>query len=110
MPGTLVHLNAMVQCPHQAPAMLIPSAPRVFVSMQPVATTSDRYAIAGCIFMQGPKASPCLSITWLVPALRVTSNNKPLVLFDSKGLCNGPGEVPQGAPLVKVTQQRVKAI
>ena len=36
MPGFLLHVNALVQCTHAAPATIIPSQPRVLVSGQPV--------------------------------------------------------------------------
>lgn len=60
MPGVLLHVGAVVQCTHQAPAATAPTQPRVLVSGQPVATTVNLYTVAGCPFtLPGPKPSPC---------------------------------------------------
>lgn len=108
MPGELVHVGALIQCPHQAPAQVVPTNARVKVSGQPVALQSDQCMIAGCPFFTGPNPSPCLTVTWLVPAVRVKVMGQPVLLKDSTGLCQNPAQVPQGPPQIKVTQVRVK--
>jgi hypothetical protein len=109
MSGYILHLGAVVQCPHQAPAQVSPSNSQVKVSQQAVAVMSDQYQIAGCPFVIGPKSSPCLTIQWVKAASRVKVNGQPVLISDSKGLCLSPEQAPQGTPTITSTQTRVKA-
>jgi hypothetical protein len=95
-------------CPHGGQVNTITTNTRVLVGGQPVATMSDTYPIAGCTFtVPGPKPQPCVQVQWLVPATRVMVNGQPAVLQTSTGLCKSGEQIPQGAPLVTVTQTRV---
>jgi hypothetical protein len=109
MPGFLLHVGATLMCPHGAPAQIISSNARVFVSNQPVATFNDVTLIAGCPFtVPPPKPQPCIKVQWLVPAARVLINGQPALFQTSTGLCQSPEQIPQGAPIISVTQPRVK--
>lgn len=110
MPGELAHVNALIQCPHFAPAQVITTNVRVKVSGQYVALQSDQCTIAGCTFAPGGAASPCVTTQWLVAAVRVKVMGQPVLLKDSSGLCQNPAQAPQGAPQIKVTQPRVKGM
>jgi uncharacterized Zn-binding protein involved in type VI secretion len=108
MPGPLVHLGATIFCPHGGPVNIIPTNTRVLVSGQPVATLGDTYLVAGCAFtIPGPKPQPCVRVQWLVPATRVFVNGQPAILQTSAGLCLSAEQIPQGPPVVAVTQPRV---
>jgi hypothetical protein len=108
MPGELVHVNALIQCPHVAPGQVTTTNTRVKVSGQFVALQNDQVAITGCPFTTGSNPSPCVLVKWLVPATRVKVMGQPVLLKDSKGLCQNPAQAPQGAPQIKVTQPRAK--
>lgn len=86
---------------------------RVLVSGQPVATVADSYVVAGCPFQVptpgGPKPQPCVTVQWLVPAVRVAVNGQPVITRASTGLCFSVEQIPQGPPTVVATQPRVVA-
>ena len=109
MPGFLVHVGATAICPHGGQVTVIPTSPRVLAGGQPVATLADTYLIAGCAFTVPPgKPQPCLTVRWLVPAVRVLVGGQPAILQDSAGLCLSPEQVPQGPPSVIVSQVRAR--
>jgi hypothetical protein len=107
MPGFLLHVGALVQCSHAAPVSAISSNTRVLVNGLPVVTISDTFLVAGCPFIVALVPQPCVRVQWLVPASRVLVNGQPALLQTSTGLCLGPTQAPQGAPIVSVVQTRV---
>lgn len=110
MPGFLYHVGATAICPHGGQVSVVPSSPRVLVGGQPVATMADTYPIAGCAFtLPSGKPQPCVTVRWLVPAVRVRVGGQPAILQSSTGLCQSAEQIPQGPPSVVVTQLRVRA-
>jgi len=108
VPGFLFHVGATAICPHGGQVTVIPTSPRVLVSGQPVATMADVCLVAGCAFTIPPgKPQPCVKVQWLVPATRVFVNGQPVILQTSTGLCQSAEQIPQGPPVVIVTQPRV---
>lgn len=114
MPGVLLHVGAVVQCPHMAPVTTPPIQTRVLVMGQPVATSANQFMIAGCVFtLPGPKPSPCLQAKWMQPATRILINGVPPILQTppgpgtGAGLCLSPEQIPQGPPVVSAMQIRV---
>ncbi len=115
MPGFLLHVGAVVQCTHFAPASCISSNTRVLVNGMPVATSSDNWLVTGCPFtVPGPKPQPCVRIQWLMPATRILINGQPPILQASPGtgagVCLSPEQITQGPPTVSVMQARVMGI
>ncbi|HUP43070.1 MAG TPA: hypothetical protein VM599_07665 [Thermoanaerobaculia bacterium] len=109
MPGFLYHVGATAICPHGGQVSVVPSSPRVLLGGQPVATMGDTYPIAGCAFTVPPgKPQPCVTVRWLVPAVRVRVGRQPAILQSSTGLCQSAEQIPQGPPSVVVTQIRVR--
>ena len=113
MPGTLIQVGSQIICPHGGQATGIPSSPRVLAGGQPVHTMPDTFTIAACPFQvpvgAGTKPQPCITIKWLVPAMRVMIGGSPALVSTSSGLCQSPEQIPQGAPSVLVTQVRASA-
>jgi hypothetical protein len=109
MPGPLYHAGAAAICPHGGQVTVVPSAPRVLASGQPVATLSDVTLVAGCVFMVGPKPQPCIRVQWIVPAARVLVNGQPALTQTSVGLCLSAEGIPGGPPQILMTQPRVVA-
>lgn len=108
MPGMLFHVGATAICPHGGQISTISTNTRVLVSKQQVATFADTFLVAGCAFTVPPKPQPCVKVQWLVPAIRVFVSKNPVILSASSGLCQSAEQIPQGAPIVTVTQVRVK--
>jgi hypothetical protein len=98
MPGYLLHVGAVVVCPHSG--LATPTVPntRVTVSGMPTVIQLTPYTVANC--QGGPT---CTSAQWVRGASRVFSNGVPLLLSDSQAAC-----APSSAPLtVTLTQTRV---
>lgn len=111
MPGFLYHVGAQAQCPHLGQATTVSKNVRVMVSGMAVATLADTTTVAACPFATPePKPSPCVTVKWTVAATRVQINGQPALLSTSTGVCQNPLQVPQGPPLITVTQTRVSAM
>lgn len=112
MPGHLLHVGATVQCPHGGQASIVSANQRVKVGGTAVAIVNDTTTVAGCPFQvpigTGTKPQPCVKVQWLVPATRVKVMGQPVLLKDSKGLCQSAEQIPQGSPNAAMTQIRVK--
>jgi hypothetical protein len=110
--GFLIHVGMTALCPHGGQVAVIPSNTRVRVGGQFAATASDTFTIAGCPFQvpigTGTKPQPCVTLQWIVPAVRVRISGQPAVLATSTGLCQSAEQIPQGPPNIAVTQIRVK--
>lgn len=106
----LLEQTAVILCPHGGVAELHTSSQRVRISGSPVLTVSDVCTIAGCPFVvpSPMMPRPCVSIRWTSSATRVRCGGKPVVLDDSKGLCQSAEQIPQGPPQVTSTQTRVR--
>lgn len=114
MPGYLLPIGAVVQCTHAAPATATPSAPRVFVSGQPVATVASVWSVTGCQFQVPAGATtvpqPCLRVQWTMPSGRILVGGSAALLQPglgtSAGACLDAEQAPQGAPVVNQMQLR----
>lgn len=101
MPGTLVHLGAVVLCSHGGQAIPATTNPRVLVSGQPVATLASVYTVAGCAMPPPPAGNgPCVTAQFVTGATRVQAGGVPVLLLDSQAIC-----VPTATPLIITTTQ-----
>lgn len=113
MPGPVLHVGAVISCPHMGPVTPQSSNVRVQVSGMPVVTIADVFPVAGCPFQipvgAGTKPQPCVRIQWTVPAARVQVNGTPVLLQLSTGIALSVEQIPQGPPLISGVQPRVIA-
>jgi hypothetical protein len=108
MPGFLLHQGATILCSHAGQAQPTMANPRVAVSGMPTVFLSAPYVVAGCALPPPPAANgPCVTATYLVGSVRVTSVGQPLLVLSSESIC-----APTGTPLLPAvsTQTRVTAI
>jgi hypothetical protein len=106
MPGFLLHVGATVLCAHGGQAQPTAPNPRVIVSGQPIVTQAAPYSVAGCPFVAGTVASPCVTAQWTVAATRVLASGMPVLLQTSQAVC-----APNGTPVtIVMTQTRVSAL
>jgi len=106
MPGFMLHVGAVILCPHAGNATPLAPSPRVLVSGQPVVTVASPYAIAGCTFpAMSSGAPPCVTAQFTTPAARVQVLGQPVLVQSSQATT-----VPNGTPvIITVTQVRASA-
>jgi hypothetical protein len=114
MGSSLLHVGAVVQCPHVGQVNATTKNRQVKVGGQFVVTIQDTFTIAGCPF-QVPagvttKPQPCVKVQWIKSATRVRVKGKFVLLQDSQGICQSAEQIPQGPPSVKTVQIRVKGV
>ena len=71
MPSAILQMGCTIQCPHGGQATAVPSNTKVKVDGAFALLPSDTFTIAGCSFMIGTVASPCMTIQWLGEATKV---------------------------------------
>jgi hypothetical protein len=105
MPAPILHVGATVLCLHGGQAeALVPSA-RVTVSGMPITTIAGPYAVAGCPFVPPAGNGPCVMASWVVGAVRVTSEGVPVTIMTGTAICS-----PTATPLLVLeAQPRVMA-
>ncbi|QGN50791.1 hypothetical protein GKC29_15485 [Micromonospora sp. WMMC415] len=94
-------------CPHGGSASFTASQDRVLADGAPVLVLSDSTTITGCPFMVGNVASPCTTVRWQSPAVRVTAGD-PVLLDTSVGLCLSAASAPQGTLQIRTNQSKVE--
>lgn len=107
MTGYLLTSATQATCPHGGQVSFAPTQTSVTAAGAPVLLASDQATIAGCPFVVGPVASPCLTVQWLAPSTRVMVSGSPVLLSTSVGLCLSPAAAPQGPALLSSYQMRV---
>jgi len=109
VPGFVLTTATVASCPHGGQVSFVPSQSSVLADSSPALLVSDQAMIAGCPFVVGPVASPCLTIQWSMPATRVQVTGTPVLLTTSLGLCLNPASAPQGPALISSCQSKVQA-
>jgi hypothetical protein len=111
MPGPLLHLAAVMACPHASGQVkAVTTNTRVLATGSPVLTVADTFTIAGCAFTVPPsKPQPCMRVQWSAPATRVFVNGTPALLQTSIGICLSADSIPAGPPTISVNQTRAVA-
>ena len=116
MGSEILHAGASGACPHSSGQLSISAAgaARVKVSGNAVVTASDNFSISSCQFQvpvgAGTKPQPCVSVTWTVPATRVKTGGKAVLLKSSasSAICQSADQIPAGPPSIKSTQTKAK--
>jgi hypothetical protein len=117
MPGRLLHVGAVVQCFHGAPATIAASQTKVQVGGQPVATTDSQITVSACPFVvpvpppPATKPQPCVTIKWQMTTGKVLVGGKKALLGPAPGtgaaICLSAEQISQGAPTISQMQQPV---
>jgi hypothetical protein len=117
MSGQLLHVGAVVQCPHLVPATIAASQTKVLVGGQPIATTSSRISIANCPFKipvpppPATKPQPCVDVKWQLTAQKVLVGGKQALLGPAPGSgdasCLTVERIDQGKPIIAQMQRLV---
>lgn len=114
MADPILHLGAVITCPHAGQASPVTTNTRVLVNGLPALLASDDFPIAGCLYEvptpSGIKPQPCTGILWTTPATRVLVNGQPVLVATSRGECRSAEQIPQGPPMPIGVQPRVVAL
>jgi hypothetical protein len=110
MPGFLLHVKQLTQCPHSGQITTTTTNTRVLMNGLAVATMSDVSTVAGCTFTVGQKVQPCIKVVWTGPSTKVFVNGQPVLLASSQATCQPAEQVPQGQPVQLALQQKVSGI
>lgn len=106
----LFHVGASAICPHAGMVNTISTNTRVLVSSMQVATMSDTFLVAGCIFNINGMPHPCVTLQFLVPATRVKVMGQPVILQTSASVAKAADQAPQGPASMLVVQPRVQGL
>jgi hypothetical protein len=98
---------SQLSCPHQGSVSIICANTRAKANGEFIVRAGDTFSIAGCPFAIGPTPHPCLTVRWIVPALRNDAAGDDVLTQDSVGLCLAADQAPQGTVLVQSMQARV---
>jgi hypothetical protein len=109
MPGYVITAATVAMCPHGGQVTFVPSQANLLADSSPAILVTDQALIVGCPFNVSGAPSPCLTIQWLLPAVRAAVHGAPVLLNTSVGLCFSPAAAPQGTVLFTSVQARVQA-
>lgn len=105
--GQLLNTSSVMMCPHGGQVTAVSSNARAKAGGSFILRSSDTFTIAGCPFTIGTTPHPCVSVQWVVTALRSKAVSQPTLTKDSVGLCLAADQAPQGTVLINFTQPRV---
>lgn len=109
MPGSVLTVVDTMMCQHGSPVTHVPGQVRVKIAGAFAMVAPDQGMVAGCPFMIGNKPSPCVTVQWTAPAVRVKFGGQPALIATSAGLGKSPEQAPQGKVTIPAPQPRVKA-
>jgi hypothetical protein len=117
MAGQVLHVGAVVQCFHAAPATIAATQSKVLVGGQAVATTDSQITVSGCPFVvpvpppPATKPQPCVRIEWSMTTSKVLVGGKAALLGPAPGTgaatCLSAEQIKQGAPTISQMQRPV---
>jgi hypothetical protein len=113
MAGKATTVNTSLQCPHGGMVQIITTNTRASADGGFMATVADTFIVSGCPFQipaTPPIPSPCVTVQWIVPDMRVKVNGSPSISQSSVGLCLSAAQVPQGPAVLVNTQQRTSTM
>lgn len=108
MPGNLLTVASVIQCPHGGMAMLSTGNTRVKSGHAFALVESDVASVVGCPFTIALKPSPCVRIQWSAGAPTVKTGVA-VLRQESIGVCYSPEGAPQGIAVISNTQPLVSA-
>ena len=112
MAGNSLTTASTLQCPHGGQVQIVSSNTKVSADQSPMATAADTFIVSGCPFQLPtvpPIPSPCMTVQWIAPDMKVTINGTPSLSQSSGGMCFSATQLPQGPPSAVSTQAKVQS-
>ena len=113
--GFVLHEGAQLLCAHGGQVDFETSDTHVKVDGHAVLTMNDAdtFEVSDCpfhmLYLLVLRAQPCVTVRW-VPSMRVRASGYPVIMQSSIGICQSEEQISQGAPIVVMSQIRVKGI
>jgi hypothetical protein len=105
--GQLLNTSSVMMCPHGGTVSAVSSNTRAKAGGDFILRKSDTFTIAGCAFNISGSPHPCMTVQWLVSALRSKATGDFTLTSDSVGLCLAGDQAPQGSVMINSTQSKV---
>ncbi len=105
----LLTTSAVMMCPHGGTVTGSPGATQAKADAI-ILRKSDTFTIAGCTFSPGPVPHPCVSVNWVVAAMRAKHASDFVLTTSSVGLCVAADQAPQGTVIISSAQPRVSGL
>lgn len=96
-----------MMCPHGGTVTAITTNTRAKAGGDFILRSSDTFVIAGCPFVIGVLAHPCVQVQWVQPDTRSQVMSDFTLSEASVGLCVAPDQAVQGTVLINFTQPQV---
>jgi len=105
--ANLLNTSSIMMCPHGGTVSAVSSNTRVNAAGDPILRASDTFTIAGCPFVVGVVAHPCVQVQWVQPDTMSQVLSDFTLSEQSVGLCVAADMAVQGTVLVTFTQPQV---
>jgi len=109
MAASLLNVSSSLQCPHGGTVQISSANSKVKADGAFAALATDTFTISGCPFQipgTPPIPSPCMTVQWVVTAMRTKTNGTPNLNQSSVGLCLSAAQIPQGPVTIVNTQSK----
>ncbi|MFZ1412645.1 MAG: hypothetical protein WAS07_14435 [Micropruina sp.] len=108
--GALLTVSSSLLCPHGGMVSPIAGSTQVRLGGELVVLSGDSFPIGGCAFNVSGSPHPCLTVTWIVTALRSKISGDQPLTTDSVGLCKAGDGAVQGPVTIAGTQTGVTGL
>lgn len=105
----IVDSGVQARCPHGGMVQFTPGSTKVSLTGKAALRMADTATIVGCAFNVSGAPSPCMRVTWMMPATKVLVEGSPVLLSSSIGLCVNAAGAPQGLASLSGYQTKVEA-
>ncbi len=103
----LLTASTVMMCPHGGQVQVVTTNTRTKAGGDFLLRPSDTFQIVGCPFFLGIPPHPCVTVQWVVTALRSKSAGDFHLTESSVGLCLAADQAPQGPVQILMTQPHV---
>lgn len=93
-------------CPHGGQVRAVPGQVRAAAGAA-LLRADDGFVVLGCPFVLGIPPHPCVTVSWVLPARRLSAGGSPVLTTDAVGQCKAADQAVQGVVIVAPAQARV---
>jgi len=108
--GALLTTASILMCPHGGSVTASSANTRAKAGGAAIVRASDTFTIAGCGFSLPSGPHPCVTVQWIVSAVRNKVLGDAVLTSDSVGLCTAGDQVPQGPVTISSTQTKASGL